>query len=212
MLGSTWRGPRSADMDFELPEELRLLKETVRNFVDRELIPVEMTSMDGPKMRPRSARRSRRRRRSSGCGISTCRRSMAARASTCSASSWCGRRSRAPSRCRRAGPSVFGPDLRPILFTLNDRAEGEVSASRCCAARRSPRSRSRSPTPAPIPARCGPRRCARAITTSSTATSAGSPARPTPISSSSSPRPTAARAAAAACSCSWSTPTRRASR
>ena len=39
-------------MDFELPEELRLLKETVRNFVDRELIPIEMTSMDGAIMRP----------------------------------------------------------------------------------------------------------------------------------------------------------------
>ena len=39
-------------MDFELPEELRLLKQTVRNFVDRELIPIEMTSMDGAAMRP----------------------------------------------------------------------------------------------------------------------------------------------------------------
>ena len=39
-------------MDFELPEELRLLKETVRTFVDRELIPIEMTSMDGSAMKP----------------------------------------------------------------------------------------------------------------------------------------------------------------
>ena len=39
-------------MDFELPEELRLLKDTVRNFVDRELIPIEMTSMAGADMRP----------------------------------------------------------------------------------------------------------------------------------------------------------------
>src|SRR5262245_65864619 len=37
-------------MDFELPEELKLLKDTVRNFVDRELIPVEMHAMDGPNM------------------------------------------------------------------------------------------------------------------------------------------------------------------
>ena len=28
-------------MDFELPEELRLLKENIRRFVDRELIPLE---------------------------------------------------------------------------------------------------------------------------------------------------------------------------
>lgn len=37
-------------MDFDLPEDIRLLKETVRRFVDRELIPIEMTSMDGPEL------------------------------------------------------------------------------------------------------------------------------------------------------------------
>ena len=30
-----------AEVNFELPPELRLLKESVRRFVDRELIPVE---------------------------------------------------------------------------------------------------------------------------------------------------------------------------
>ena len=39
-------------MDFELPEEIRLLRETVRKFVDRELIPIEMHSMDGPELKP----------------------------------------------------------------------------------------------------------------------------------------------------------------
>ena len=38
-------------MDFELPEELKLLKRTVRTFVDRELIPIEMKAMDGPALR-----------------------------------------------------------------------------------------------------------------------------------------------------------------
>src|SRR6266849_4644382 len=38
-------------MDLELPEELRLLKNTVRTFVDRELIPIEMTAMDGAVLR-----------------------------------------------------------------------------------------------------------------------------------------------------------------
>src|ERR687884_624128 len=50
-------------MDLELPEELRMLKKTVADFVDRELIPIERTTMDG---------------------------------------------------------AVFGPDIRPVLFTLND--------------------------------------------------------------------------------------------
>ncbi len=39
-------------MDFELPEELRQLKETVRRFVDRELIPIEMSSMEGVDLKP----------------------------------------------------------------------------------------------------------------------------------------------------------------
>ena len=39
-------------MDFELPEEIRLLRETVRRFVDRELIPIEMHSLEGPELKP----------------------------------------------------------------------------------------------------------------------------------------------------------------
>ena len=39
-------------MDHQLPEELRLLQETVRRFVDRELIPIERESMEGSKLRP----------------------------------------------------------------------------------------------------------------------------------------------------------------
>ena len=182
-------------MDFELPEELRLLKETVRQFVDRELIPVEMTSMDGPKMRPRCAPIEEK-AKSSGCGISTCRRIRRRRPDLlglCVVWEEIARTIAMPPR----GPSVFGPDLRPILFTLNDKQKEKylhpvLRGEKITAFAQS------EPDAAPIPARCGPWRCATAITTSSTATSAGSPARPTPISSSSSPRPTAAKAAAAA--------------
>ena len=38
-------------MDFELPEDVRLLRETVRKYVDRELIPIEMHSMEGPELK-----------------------------------------------------------------------------------------------------------------------------------------------------------------
>ena len=38
-------------MDYQLPEELRMLQETVRRFVDRELIPIENDSLDGPKLK-----------------------------------------------------------------------------------------------------------------------------------------------------------------
>ncbi len=39
-------------MDFELPEELKLLKETVRRFVDNELIPIEGKCLDGNTLKP----------------------------------------------------------------------------------------------------------------------------------------------------------------
>jgi len=40
------------DMNFELPEELRQLKDTVRKFVDKELIPIERVARDGHKLKP----------------------------------------------------------------------------------------------------------------------------------------------------------------
>ncbi len=105
-------------MDFELPEELALLKRTVRNFVDRELIPREMTAMDGPRMRTevRAALEAKAREiglwlldvpvEYGGQGLDL--RGMVV--------VWeeMARTIAMPPR----GPSVFGPDVRPILFTL----------------------------------------------------------------------------------------------
>ena len=39
-------------MDSTLPEEFQMLKQTVRQFVDRELIPIEMHSCDGNELKP----------------------------------------------------------------------------------------------------------------------------------------------------------------
>jgi acyl-CoA dehydrogenase len=106
-------------MDFELPEELRLLKETVRTFVDRELIPIEMTSMAGADMRPEVRAELEAKAKKLGLwhldvpseyggqglnllGMVVVWEELA-------------RTIAMPPR----GPSVFGPDLRPVLFTLN---------------------------------------------------------------------------------------------
>ncbi len=37
-------------MDFNLPEELQMLKDNLRRFVDTELIPVERETNDGAKL------------------------------------------------------------------------------------------------------------------------------------------------------------------
>jgi acyl-CoA dehydrogenase len=39
-------------MDFELPEELRILKANLRRFVDNELIPIERETTDGEQIKP----------------------------------------------------------------------------------------------------------------------------------------------------------------
>ena len=44
-------------MDFELPEELILLRETLRRYVDTKMIPIEMETCDGPDLKAEYARR-----------------------------------------------------------------------------------------------------------------------------------------------------------
>ncbi|MEK9645802.1 MAG: acyl-CoA dehydrogenase [Alphaproteobacteria bacterium] len=39
-------------MEFDLPEELRMLKETLRRFIDKEVIPIEREAYAGPEMVP----------------------------------------------------------------------------------------------------------------------------------------------------------------
>jgi acyl-CoA dehydrogenase len=44
-------------MDFELPDELILLKQTLRRYVDTKMIPIEMETCDGPDLKPEYAKR-----------------------------------------------------------------------------------------------------------------------------------------------------------
>src|SRR5215831_12915706 len=48
-------------MDFELPEELRILKATLRRFVDNELIPIERETTNGEQLKPEYLERFERR-------------------------------------------------------------------------------------------------------------------------------------------------------
>ena len=106
-------------MDFDLPEELDLLQNTVRTFVDRELIPIEMTAMNGHKLRPEIRVELERKAKKLGLwlldvptehggqgldllGLVVVWQELA-------------RTIALPPR----GPGVFGPDVKPILFTLD---------------------------------------------------------------------------------------------
>ena len=105
-------------MDFDLPEDLRLLKETVRKFVDRELIPIELEAMDGADLKPELRVRLEAKAKALGLwlldvpqehgGLGLGLLGMVV--------VWeeLARTVALPPR----GPGIFGPDVRPILFML----------------------------------------------------------------------------------------------
>lgn len=106
-------------MYLELPEELRLLKTTIRNFVDRELIPIENESMDGPVMRPEIRAQIESKARKLGLWLLDVPTEYGGQGLSLLGLVvvWeeLARTIALPPR----GPSVFGPDVRPILFMLN---------------------------------------------------------------------------------------------
>jgi acyl-CoA dehydrogenase len=108
-------------MDFELPEELRMLKKTVADFVDRELIPIERDSMDGPVMKSDVRAALERKAKDIGLWLLDVPREYGGQGLNLLglAVVWeeMSRTIAMPPR----GPFVFGPDVRPILFTLTDK-------------------------------------------------------------------------------------------
>ena len=107
-------------MDFTLPEELEMLKQTVRQFVDRELIPIEMQALDGTELKPAIKARLTEKTREmglwmldvpeeyGGAGLSLLGQVVV----------WeqFARTAALPTR----GETIFGPEARPILYALNE--------------------------------------------------------------------------------------------
>ncbi|MBV8321456.1 MAG: acyl-CoA dehydrogenase family protein, partial [Hyphomicrobiales bacterium] len=106
-------------MDFELPEELKLLQRTVRTFVDRELIPIEMKAMDGPALRADVRADLERKAKDLGLWLLDVPTEYGGQGLSLlgMAVVWeeLSRTVALPPR----GPGVFGPDVKPVLFTLN---------------------------------------------------------------------------------------------
>ncbi|MBI4528828.1 MAG: acyl-CoA/acyl-ACP dehydrogenase [Deltaproteobacteria bacterium] len=107
-------------MDFNLPEELQMLKQTVRRFVDQELIPNEMQSCEGNELKPEFRERWEKKAQDmglwlldvpeeyGGAGLGVLAKLVV----------WeeFARTVALPSR----GEGITGPEIRPILYALND--------------------------------------------------------------------------------------------
>jgi acyl-CoA dehydrogenase len=106
-------------MDFELPQDIRLLQETVRRFVDRELIPIEMHAMDGPDLKPDIRRTLEAKTRELGLWLLDVPTDLGGQDLSLLAiavvTEELARTVALPAR----GPGIFGPEVRSILLSLN---------------------------------------------------------------------------------------------
>jgi acyl-CoA dehydrogenase len=107
-------------LNFDLPEEIRMLKEAVRKFVDRELIPIERTARAGNKLKPEVRAQLTAKAKALGlAGYDVPREygglgmGLVAKVTV-----WAelGRSIALPSR----GVDIFGPNVSPILYHLDE--------------------------------------------------------------------------------------------
>ena len=107
-------------MDFQLPEELRILKDNVRKFVDRELIPIERDVCDGHRIKPDMRVMLEDKAQDLGLWLFDVPTEYGGQGLGLLAKAvvWAelGRTIALPSRAA----SIFGPPVRPLLFHLND--------------------------------------------------------------------------------------------
>jgi acyl-CoA dehydrogenase len=107
-------------MDFNLPEELQMLKDTVRKFVDRELIPIEMHSIENMELKNDVRERLEKKTKEMGLWMFDVPEEYGGGGlgSLAQVLVWeeLSRSCALPSR----GQGIFGPELRPILYALND--------------------------------------------------------------------------------------------
>ena len=113
-------------MDFNLPDELQMLKDTVRKFVDNELIPIEMHSLENNELKPDIRQRLERKTKDMGLWMFDVPEEYggAGLGSLAQVLVWeemC-RTVALPSR----GRGIFGPEIRPILYALNEEQKKTV--------------------------------------------------------------------------------------
>jgi len=106
-------------MDFNLPEELQMLKDTVRKFVDKELIPIEMHTIENMELKPDIRERLEKKTKELGLWMFDVPEEYGGGGlgSLAQVLVWeeLSRTVALPSR----GQGIFGPEVRPILYALN---------------------------------------------------------------------------------------------
>lgn len=105
-------------MDFELPEELQLLRRNIRRFVDEELIPIEMTSMDGPDLKLDLRQKLEEKAKSLGYWLLEVPEEFGGQGLGLLGMVIVWEEMARTIALPPRGPSIFGPDVRTILPSL----------------------------------------------------------------------------------------------
>ena len=107
-------------MDFELPSDIRILKDTMRRFVDQELIPIEMQAMDGSDLKPEIRKTLEAKTRELGLWLLEVPKELGGQdlslLGIAVITEELARTVALPAR----GPGIFGPEVRSILLSLSD--------------------------------------------------------------------------------------------
>jgi acyl-CoA dehydrogenase len=106
-------------MDFELPQEIKLLKETMRRFVDRELIPVEMHAMEGPDLKPEIRRDLEAKSRELGLWLLEVPTDLGGQDLSLLGMTVITEELARTVALPARGPGIFGPEVRSILLSLS---------------------------------------------------------------------------------------------
>ena len=108
-------------MEYQLPEELRMLKETLRRFVDREIIPIEREAYDGHQLKPEVRESLEDKAKEIGLWMFDVPEEYGGMGmnllARCVVWEEMGRTIAIPTR----GGHIFGPVVSPILYFLNDK-------------------------------------------------------------------------------------------
>jgi acyl-CoA dehydrogenase len=106
-------------VDFELPEEFRMLRETVRKFVDRELIPIEMEAMDGPDLKPEIRADLEKKARDIGLWLLDVPEEFGGQGVGLLGMTVVWQELSRTIALPPRGPSILGPEARPLLYHLS---------------------------------------------------------------------------------------------
>jgi acyl-CoA dehydrogenase len=106
-------------MDLELPSEIQMLQETMRKFVDRELIPIEIEARDGGELKHTFRAALEKKAKELGLWLLDAPEEAGGQGLSLLALAVVWQELARTTALPPRGPGIFGPDVRSILLSLN---------------------------------------------------------------------------------------------